>query len=150
LFGFLAQIFGIGVFVPLYYFLHYVNTPLGRLTTPGMRVINPHFSRAIFLTLGLFSYLPLFLMFLGPSPSIRHLWAWVWQMFPLWVSIAQSIRTRAWMHGGSPLNTHENKTANNDSNIFRATISAFAAVSAGVWIYILLNSPYSLTAIFLP
>ena len=91
-------------------------------------------------------------MFLGPSSSIRHLWTWAWQMFPLWVSIGQWIRTH--MHGEeSTLDQDQGKTSNHDNNniiIIRGTISAFAAISAGVWIYMLLNSPNSLGTIFLP
>ena len=97
IFGLAAQFFGPGVVAPLYFFLHYVNTPLNRMRIPRMRKINPQFARKIFLTLALFSYLPVLLMFLGPSPSIRHAWAWVWQMFPLWVSVGQWIRTRMYV-----------------------------------------------------
>jgi hypothetical protein len=147
-FGILAQVFGVGLVAPLYFFLHYVYAPLSRLTPPNVR-IDPHFSRAIFLTLGLFSYLPIFFMFLGPSPSIRHLWTWVWQTFPLWVSIAQWIRTRT-SKVELPSTPQEDMNSNNEGNIIRATIAAFAAVSAGVWIYMLFNSSYSLTTIFLP
>jgi hypothetical protein len=70
-------------------------------------------------------------------------------MFPLWVSIGQWIRTH--IHGEeSTLDQDQGKTSNHDNNIIRGTISAFAAISAGVWIYMLLNSPNSLSTIFLP
>ncbi len=114
-----------------------------------MRKINPQFAKKIFLTLALFSYLPVLLMFLGPSPSIRHLWAWLWQMFPLWVSVGQWIRTRMSAEE-STLDQNQAKTSEHDSNIIRATILTFAAISAGVWVYMLLNSPYSLTTTFIP
>jgi hypothetical protein len=119
------------------------------MRSPAMRKINPQFARKVFLTLALFSYLPILLMFLGPSPSIRHLWAWVWQMFPLWVSVGQWIRTRMDV-GESTLDQNQSTTSERESNIIGATILAFAAISAGVWFYMLLNSPYSLTTTFVP
>lgn len=148
IFGILAQACGLGGVAPLYFILHYVNSPLNRLITPNQR-IEPKFSRAIFLTLTVFCYLPIFLMFLAPLTSTRHFWTWVWQMFPLWVSVAQWVRTRTSKVEASS-NQKEGKNSNNEDHIIRATISAFAAVSAGVWIYMLLNSPYSLNTIFLP
>jgi hypothetical protein len=152
-FGLFAQVFGLGIIAPLYFFLHYTNSPLSRRSYSKTQNINPHFSRAVFLTLCLFSYLPISLMFLGPSPSIRHRWTWAWQMFPLWVSVAQWIRTRTSAFSSKtepPAKKQESENSSNDNNIIRATISTFAAVSAGVWIYTLLNSPYSLTMIFIP
>ena len=114
-----------------------------------MRNIHPQFSRAIFLTLSLFSYLPVFLMFLGPAPSIRHRWTWAWQMFPLWVAVAQWIRTR--MFASTPGDERSGtQQGDNKGSVIGATISAFAAISAGVWMYLLFNSPYSLNTMFLP
>jgi hypothetical protein len=114
-----------------------------------MRKINPQFTRKIFATLVLLSYFPVLLMFIGPSPSIRHLWAWVWQIFPLWVSVGQWIRTRTYVEE-STLDNNAAKTSEHDGNIIRATILAFATISAGVWISMLLNSPYLLTTTFVP
>ncbi|KAE9375212.1 hypothetical protein N431DRAFT_542807 [Stipitochalara longipes BDJ] len=149
IFGLAAQIFGVGIAAPLYFFVHFVNAPISRSATPGMRTIDPHFSRAIFTTLGLFSYLPVFLMFLGPSPSIRHRWTWAWQMFPLWVAVAQWIRTRT--SASTPRDESSSiHQDDNESSVIGATISAFAAISAGVWMYMLFSSPYSLRTIFLP
>jgi hypothetical protein len=115
-----------------------------------MRKMNPQFARKIFLTLALFSYLPVLLMFLGPSPSIRHLWAWVWQMFPPLVSVGQWIRTRMYVEESTLSDQDQGKISEHDSSIIRPTILAFATISAGVWIYMLLNSPYSLTTTFIP
>ena len=153
LFGLFAQVFGLGIIAPLYFFLHYTNSPLSRRSYPKTQNINAHFSRAVFLTLCLFSYLPISLMFFGPSPSIRHRWTWAWQMFPLWVSVARWIRTRISAFSSKtepPANMQESENSSNDNNIIRATISTFAAVSAGVWMYTLLNSPYPLAVIFIP
>jgi hypothetical protein len=120
------------------------------MRSPKMRKMNPQFARKIFLTLALFSYLPVLLMFLGPSPSIRHLWAWVWQMFPPLVSVGQWIRTRMYVEESTLSDQDQGKISEHDSSIIRSTILAFATISAGVWIYMLLNSPYSLTTKFIP
>jgi hypothetical protein len=74
-------------------------------------------------------------------------------MFPLWVSVAQWIRTRISAFSSKtepPANRQESENTRNDNNIIRATFSTFAAVSAGVWMYTLLNSPYPLAVIFIP
>lgn len=96
----------------------------------------------------IFSYIPIFLMYLGPSPAIRHFWTWAWQMFPLWVSLTQALLKRV-------PTSRKNNSGNSISlqghlATVRATVGIFAMVSGAVWVYLLLCSPYSITTIFFP
>jgi len=71
---------------------------------------------------------------------------WAWQMFPLYVSLGQNFI--AWISfSGVPSYHKENSR---DATAVRVTIGTMALMSASVWIYAIICSPYSLQQMFLP
>ncbi|KAG4430888.1 hypothetical protein IFR05_013633 [Cadophora sp. M221] len=141
-----AQIVTIGIMGPLYYYLSYISTPAFKFLIPGSRTTNTAYTRGIFFTMALFFYIPLLGSFLHPSLTARHAFNWSWQLFPLFVSLAQILIT-ALPSSSSPRTPGDN---NADLRIIRLTVLPFAFLSAGIWIYTLVNSPYSLSTLFIP
>lgn len=141
-----AQMVTIGLLCPIYYFLYYIFTPLSKLQSPASRTTNTAYTRGILFTLGIFFYIPLFGTYAHPSLTARHWWNWAWQLFPVYISITQSLIALL------PSSSSTNKANANTSDlpIIRYTIGTFAIISASVWIYVITTSPFPLTTLFVP
>ncbi len=140
-----AQVATIGVFGPIYYFFYYIFTPVSKFQDPVSRTTNTAYTRGILFTLGIFFYIPLFGTYTHPSLTARHWWNWVWQLFPVYVSITQSLVS--FFPSSSTTNANANTS---DLPIIRYTLGTFAVISASVWIYVITTSPFSLKTLFVP
>src|SRR5436190_19998304 len=89
LFGLLAQLLGIGIVAPVYFFIYYVATPIEKFRASDNRLTDLSYTKSIFPAMLLCFFIPLYLSNLSPSFSTRHSWNWVWQMFPVWVALFQ-------------------------------------------------------------
>ncbi|KAL5321484.1 hypothetical protein ACEPPN_009442 [Leptodophora sp. 'Broadleaf-Isolate-01'] len=144
-----AQIVTIGIMGPLYYYLSYISTPASKFLVPGNRTTNTVYIRGIFFTVALFFYLPHLGSFLHPSLTTRHAFNWSWQLFPLFVSLAQLVITTLPSSSTRiPKTTLGN--SNTDIRTIRFTILPFAFLSASIWLYTLATSPHSLSTLFIP
>ena len=146
--GLSAQLRGIGVVGPIYFFMHYICSQISNFKAPDMRLTDLSYTRSVLPAMIIGFYIPHFLSFLHPSFEVRHNWNWIWQMFPVWTGVIQQVLKRTVMP-----NTVEDdrlKNQSRDLSTIRFTIGACVVLSAGVWIYTLTMSPYSPITLFLP
>jgi hypothetical protein len=96
----------------------------------------------------LFHTIPVMGMYLAPSMQDRHWWTWMWQLYPVRVTIGYylvksvSIMLR-WPKERVGFNLNYQTT-------LRLLVAPLIAVSAAVWIYVVLSTPYSLYTVFWP
>ncbi|KAK4182974.1 hypothetical protein QBC35DRAFT_456759 [Podospora australis] len=144
-FAFAAQLVGIGSAAPVFYFLcltfgprvaELMSVSTDKLSTSKIQLQHKYISLLLPLVLVLHNF-EVFAAYLSPDPAARHYWVWAWQMSPLWIGLVNSVLAQILptsMFAAGP----------------RALLAAACSISAGVWISVLLNSPYSLPEIFLP
>lgn len=153
LFALVAQVRGIGIVAPIYYFFHYTFTPVAKFASSDARLTNMAFTRTILPVMALAYFIPQFLAApqtgLVASPETRMKLNWVWQMFPVWVSMMQYALKRT---GVSPDTVKKDRIENpwKDLALMRTTIGTLGVLSAGVWIYTLMNAPVSWSELFVP
>lgn len=94
----LAQIYqirGIGFIAPIYYFLHYIQSPLEKYTAPDQRMVKIGKSKIIMPTIFISYIIPVIAMFAAPELAARQ-WinAFFFQPFPLWAVLVQYCLSR--------------------------------------------------------
>jgi len=86
------QIRGIGFLAPIYYYLHYVQTPLERYAAADQRMVKIGKAKIIILTVFVSYVIPTVAMFVAPELATRQ---WInglfFQPFPLWAALTQFI-----------------------------------------------------------
>jgi hypothetical protein len=86
------QIRGIGFLAPVYYFLHYVQSPLENYAAADQRMVKMGKAKIIILTVFISYVVPTVAMFVVPDLATRQ---WInglfFQPFPLWAVLTQYI-----------------------------------------------------------
>ncbi|KAI1413267.1 hypothetical protein F5Y13DRAFT_198987 [Hypoxylon sp. FL1857] len=143
-FSLVAQVLGIGIVAPLYYFLYITFGPtasdLTQVRPQHLTVLDRNSIPLLPIVLVLYTAV-VFAMFCSPNLADRHFWAWALQLVPLWIGLLNVIADRF-------LGLFRSKRSSSASP--KPILVALGLISAGVWVYILLSSPYSLSTIFLP
>jgi hypothetical protein len=136
LFTLLGQLRGVGVLSPIYYFLYYCFTPIEKFKASDMRLGRRNYAVVLLPAMVLTYYIPLFAMLEWPNLPGRQSWLFVWQMFPIWVSLA------SWFLSGFIFDTTSSDrfSPNRDLAIIRYTIGSLAGLSSGVWLWTLVNA----------
>lgn len=144
---FLAQLYGIGVLGPLYFFLHYIFIPSTRFHAADNRHVPLHLAKIILPILVLGYLVPTMAMY-WPTSAITTLqsWNYVWQLFPVVFAALHSIFSRVIQNTEF---TDKNKNFTAEMPWLRLTYFTAAALSSAVWIYTCLFSPHSLYELFL-
>lgn len=139
-----GQYVGLGSVAPVYYFLSLAFGPtasdLARLSTEDRTIRNKDTGLLVLIVL-LFHTFEAFAMYVSPENETRHYWTWAWQFTPLWIGMANvliSIVTKRLLSNSNVLTSP------------RLLVALLGAISAGVWGYVLLYSPYPLSTVFLP
>jgi hypothetical protein len=148
LFGVLAQLLGLGLVIHLYFFFYYIATPIEAFRASDNRLTNLAYTRSIFPAMLLCFYTPLYLSYLSPSLSNRIIWNWVWQMFPVWVALFQSLAAFTIMP--DTIKYDRIHSTERDWPTIRFTVGSFMVLSAALWIYTLSHSPFSFGELFVP
>lgn len=146
--GLAAQLLGIGVVGPIYFFVHYVCTQISNFQASDMRLTDLAYTRSILPVMIAGYYIPHFLSHLHPSLAARHDWTWIWQMFPVWVMLGQ--RLLAYTVLPNTVQRDRIHDPKRDVPVIRLTIGSCIALSALVWLYTLTMSPYTPMAMFIP
>lgn len=68
-FAIASQLYGIGCIGPLYYFLHYVQSPLSQFIASDMRLINVAYARTALTALCMAYMAPTIVMYFAPSAA---------------------------------------------------------------------------------
>ncbi|KAH6989863.1 hypothetical protein EDB80DRAFT_881882 [Ilyonectria destructans] len=147
LFLILGQLYGIGVISPLYYFFHYVNSPIETFKATDMRLTRMNYTLGILPAIIFTYYIPCYAMIFWPSPLFRQSWLFVWQMFPIWISTMTSIFSSIF----PDTMMHDRVNApKRDLPVVRYTLGTLVGMSACFWIWAWFINPSGIAAIFLP
>jgi hypothetical protein len=147
-FGLLFQLFGIGTIAPVYYFLHYIQSPISKFSAGDQRMQTISYTKTALPALALAYLIPTALMFYSPSDSSRLSWNAIWQLFPALVSLTHYILTFFVTDTTKSEWLKNPPTA--DMKYIRTAIISLILLSAGVFNYTRFTSPYSLSSLFLP
>lgn len=143
------QFFGIGVLMALWCLVHYVQTPIENFRARDMRLTNTAYTATVLPVILLTHYLPNSIAFsTWFHPSVRHAANWIWQPFPVWISILQYLLKKTIM----PETVKEDRIKNplRDLPIIRYTIYFLCAISTATWWYTLYKSPFTPVTLFVP
>ncbi|KAI0886269.1 uncharacterized protein GGS22DRAFT_179182 [Annulohypoxylon maeteangense] len=144
IFSLLGQFTGLGSVAPIFYFLCFTSGPtasdLARMPVRNRTVRHEHVGVLLLVVL-LFHTSQVFGMFLSPELTTRHFWTWAWQLAPFWIGVGNVLLTAI----SKPL---LRKSISLTSENF--ILLVLGLISAGVWGYTLLYSPYPLPTLFLP
>jgi hypothetical protein len=140
----LGQFSGGGIVAPLFYFFSFVFGPsasdLARISPRSRSVLFANSIPLLPLILILHTLI-VFFMFLAPDLSTRHYWTWAWQLTPFWIAILNTLLTQM---GRLP------RLKNTTSVPIRTMLLILGFISASVWMYTAVASPYSMSTIFIP
>ncbi|KAI5240624.1 FAD/NAD(P)-binding domain-containing protein [Aureobasidium subglaciale] len=147
LFAFFAQVKGIGLVAPLYYFLHWVLTPIDSFKATDMRLTRLNYTRSILPSLLMVYYFPILQDYFLPVNVKGQTWLQIWHFFPIWQSLAQ------WAISKFLEDTidHDKIYApKRDVSTIRYIIAVPALASTAVWLWTVFKAPSSLYHIFIP
>ena len=114
-----------------------------------MRLTDMSYTASVLPAMILAHYVPSFSSTLNfIEPQTRHMWNWIWQLFPLYISILQFVLKKTVM----PDTVHKDKLDQTERDIptITYTIGSLCALASTVWWYTLYSAPYSLKTIFIP
>jgi hypothetical protein len=148
LFGIAFQLFGIGSIGPLYYFLHYIQSPLSQFLAADMRLINVGYARTALIAIAIAYLAPTIAMYFGPSASIRLSINAIWQMFPILVTLTHWAITRFLVN--DPTHSARLRDPTADLLSVRIAVITFIFVSALTFNWIRLASPVPLSTLLSP
>jgi hypothetical protein len=148
LFGWAAQFYGIGVVGPVYFFLHYLSAKIENFKALDMRLTNMAYTRTVLPVMVVAYYIPHYVSYLAPEFPTRHSGAWIWQLFPIWVSVLHIFLKKTVMP--DTIQQDRIHAPLRDLSTIRFAVGTFVALAGAVWIYTLVKSPYSLITVFIP
>ncbi|KAJ4361867.1 hypothetical protein N0V83_010808 [Neocucurbitaria cava] len=149
LLGYNMQFYGIGTLMALYCFAHYVQSPIENFRARDLRLTDMGYTATVLPVLVLAHYIPnagAFLSFI--DPETRHKWEWIWQPFPVFISILQIVLKRTIMPNTVDKDRLDNVYA--DLPTINFTILSLCALSAGTWLYTFARAPFSMLTLFIP
>ncbi|KAF8855683.1 FAD/NAD(P)-binding domain-containing protein [Acephala macrosclerotiorum] len=145
-FWMIAQLRGIGHVAPVYYFLHYVQSPLEKYAAPDNRMAQMGPVKTIVPSIVLAYVLPSIAMFVAPGLATRQ---WVngvfWQPFPIYAAILQRVFGRFVND-----TTKSDRLSKPEADMpYLRCVYGFAAIaSTCAYLYVRFTSPVSLMKIF--
>ncbi|KAH7082317.1 FAD binding domain protein [Paraphoma chrysanthemicola] len=149
LLGYNSQFFGIGVLMALYCFVHYVQSPIETFRAKDLRLTNMAYTASVLPVMILAHYIPNYASFSTLlDPQTRHKANWIWQPFPVYISILQFVLKKTVMRDTVQEDRIEN--VKRDLPTIYYTIGTLCAISAAVWWYTLASAPVSLATLFIP
>jgi hypothetical protein len=136
----------IGATGPIFYFLHYIFSPIENFAALDMRLTDLLYTKSILPSMVLGYYLPLYMSYFGPA-ELRLKGNFLWQVFPLWVALFQQI-FRFFIADSVLFDRFH--APKKDLPIIRFTIGILVALSTVVWWHTVTQAPVSLRAMFIP
>jgi hypothetical protein len=149
LFGLAFQLFGIGSIAPLYYFLHYVQSPISKFNSADQRLHTMSYAKTALPALIIAFLIPTFAMFFAPSDPARLTWNAIWQPFPLLVTITHYLLANFMVTDTTQADRLRNPPTADLKHI-RFAMTVLILVAAGTFNYVRFTSPFSLSALFMP
>lgn len=122
-----AQIFGAGNMVPFYLWGEYLFRRKWAFDTPGARRVQLRRPAVSIPIIAALFHAPLLAAYLSPGLAVRHTWLFVWQPFPVWITIAYRLFA-------VPRKEEDEILDNGDMPTIRATMGALIVLATGTWI----------------
>ncbi|KAI3242676.1 hypothetical protein DTO012A9_632 [Penicillium roqueforti] len=145
----MLNMWGIAIFVPIYYFAYYILTPISTFDASDRRLTNLSYTKTILPVLLATHYATFMDAYLSPVRSHRQAAGFLWELFPVWLSLAQAGLARKFLQP-STLKQDRLNNVTRDLPTIRTTILGLCAVSTAVWQYTVWCSEHSLGNIFIP
>lgn len=147
-FGMMAQLLGIGVAGPLFFFLHYIQNPIDDYIVPDWRMVKIAKARTLLPAIVLAFTTPTFAMYLYPGLNTRLPLNATWQPFPIWVHLVHHIFSRYLVTDTTKHDRIWNPKA--DLPYIRLTVRVLALIGALTFNAARLASPVSLYHLYKP
>ncbi|CZS93669.1 uncharacterized protein RAG0_03844 [Rhynchosporium agropyri] len=140
------QVKGLGFIAPIYYFLHYVQSPLSMYAAPDNRLTNIASAKVIVPTIAISYILPSVAMFAAPGIANKQLINGLFfQPFPLYAALVHRLLTKS-VKDTTQKDRIENVTA--DMMWLRLAYGFATATAAAAYLYVSLTSPVPLSEVF--
>jgi hypothetical protein len=146
--GLALQMHSVGVIGPLYFFLHYVQSPLADYTAFDWRLINVAAARTALASLLLVFTFPTIAVYYWPVLGLRMPYNAVIQVFPVTMSIVHYIFSKTLVKDTTLRDRLDNVTA--DLPSIRFAVKTLSIISALTFNHVRFASKESLASIFLP
>ncbi|KAF8857859.1 monooxygenase [Acephala macrosclerotiorum] len=146
IFGVLYQIKGIGFIAPIYFFLHYVQSPLENYAAADNRMAVISSAKTIIPTITLSYILPSIAMFVAPKLAIRQcINGAIWQPFPIYAALIQRVLSKTVKD-----TTYEDRIKNPEADMpwLRRAYGFAGLTAAAAYLYVRIASPVSLFDVF--
>ena len=143
---------GIALFGALYKFFHYILSPISAFDALDMRLTDRAYTRTVLPAILTTHYATYFGAFLASNESRRQNAGHLWALFPLWISLAQTVAVRGLSTTPSIVSRDRLYNVTSDMPAIRRTVMALVAVSIAAWQYAIWCRPGfpSLADVFLP
>jgi hypothetical protein len=114
-----------------------------------MRLGRMNYAIVVLPTLILAYYIPAFAMFDWPTLSGRESWLFVWQMFPVWISLIATLMS--WFIPDTTVSDRF-ESPNRDLPVIRYTIGTLSLLSSTVWLATCISAfpQNKISSIFVP
>jgi hypothetical protein len=133
----------------LYCFVHYIQSPIENFRSRDLRLTDMSYTASVLPVLILAHYIPMFASYSTYlSPQTRHVFIWIWQPFPVYVSVAQYVLKKTIM----PYTEQIDRVHHTERDLptINLTVGSLCALSATMWWYTLYSSPFSWATLFVP
>jgi hypothetical protein len=142
------QFFGIGTLMALYCFVQYVQSSTSNLRSKDLRTTDLGYTASVLPVLILCHLIPNYASLSRfIEPQTRHMWKWVWQPVPLYISLAQILAKYTIM---PIVSKGQSSNPNGDLRTITYTIYSLCTLSSATWLYVLFSAPYSWSTLFIP
>ncbi|KAK0708063.1 hypothetical protein B0H67DRAFT_494899 [Lasiosphaeris hirsuta] len=138
-----SQLVGLGVVCPLYCFLSYIYAPIDSPVSSDQRSSLT----AVLPALLVGYYIPAYAMFFWPDLAERQSWLFLWQLYPVLISIAYHAVT---LGTATPRNRSVVAKLSRDLLAVRVCIGVSVVLGASVWLWTRFSAPLSMATIFAP
>lgn len=143
-YGLLYQLKGIGYVAPIFYFLHYIQSPLENYHAADNRLTQMSRVKTVLPTIMGAYVIPTVSMFAARGLSTRQ---WIngffWQPFPIYSSLLHRFLSSYIVKDTTFIDRIENSEA--DMPYLRATYGVTAALSTAAYLYVRLSKPATLS-----
>ncbi|KAF2152366.1 FAD/NAD(P)-binding domain-containing protein [Myriangium duriaei CBS 260.36] len=148
LFGIFSQLAGGGMILPLYFYLAWWTCQIDHFKALDMRLTSMKYTSTVVVSMMVCYYLPLRMQFFASSFETRHLWNWVWQIFPITVAIMQ--RFLAATVAKDTITSDRLNRPLADLTTIQVQLAIPVLLSAVTWITTYFTAPFSMKEIFTP
>ncbi|KAF2811772.1 FAD binding domain protein [Mytilinidion resinicola] len=148
IFAILAQLYGLGATGPVYFFLHYVQSPLEQFIAKDSRMINVAYASTALASLIAAYGIPQYLQYFASSWALRLQANSIWQIFPLVLAVTHWETMALCIEDTTKVARYTNPKA--DLKHVRWAILTCSTIAAVIFNYVRFTSGYGARDLFVP